>query len=734
MQRSQAFGEVFMTDKTAAASESTIDKLIDIRGRFRSLLLQNPNYFGNLEQSQLKAILPIQSNTAFEEIGCVGYQPQTNRLEATVYVKQAGGYGGGLCGPGSYEYVRFYASWNNGTSWTDLGLSSVNVWDIPDTSGKRRLEYAVTRRHDFSRRPCFAPQIVLIRAILSWNVVPPPNTPKHIPVWGEVHNTRILIEPRRYWLVKELFDTAGLQIKPELAAILDENAQIPVAAKALPAQAHQLQAASDVPLRRLAHAQLSALQDSPFLPTHLEAAVGSNLQAAGLNFKGLDLAALFGPGDGNTSYEQLESVGYDPVQDNLVGIIRVKQSSGYSGGPCSNGSLENVTFWADLNNNGTFETCLGTASVRVYDVTIPEGGLEYAVHLPANLLRHRIPCQEGARIIPIRAILSWTTAIPCATPNATPHWGNREETLVHVLPGRRVGDDELQPVFSSAGGIPVGNIDGNGFAQNAVAVTTGSYFNNAPFGGRINLAGKIINGSSGTRYRVMIRKHNVGAFAPLNLDPNGFPQTVVTWPGPVTTTATVHVGPDGYYGYQDYSANHYVEGNILAVWQTGAGEHGSAYDLRIDIKDPGNPLVDIKSNVVTVEVDNEAPVLNLEFTSLAGDCAHFDEDAVFQGKFSVLDPHFGGFSFQILPNGPAHGVLPTPPSGASIYLAGGIADPGIVTTFELNTAGVPPSPGMDPCGYALVLHASDRTNVNSGAHNNNSSDSIGFCLGSPPEG
>jgi hypothetical protein len=719
-----------MTDKRTSASESTIDKLIDIRGRYRSLLLQNPNYFGTLEQSKLKAVLPIQSNTAFEEIGCVGYQPQTNRLEATVYIKQAGGYGGGLCGQGSHEYVRFYASWDNGASWTDLGLSSVNVWDIPDTSGKRRLEYAVSRHHDFQRRPCYIQQIVLIRAILSWNVVPPPNTPKHIPVWGEVHNTRILIEPRRYWLLKELFETAGFQIKPELAALLDQNAQVPVAAKALPtAQAGQLEAASDVPLRRLAHAQLANLQDSPLLlATDLQAAVGPHFQAAGLSFKNLDLAALLGPGDGNTSYEQLESVGYDPLGDNLVGIIRVKKSSGYSGGPCSNGSLEHVTFWADLNNNGTFETCLGTASVRVYDVAIPEGGLEYAVHLPADLLRHRIPCQEGARIIPIRAILSWTTAIPCATPNATPHWGNREETFVHVLPGRRIEGDELQPVFSSAGGIPVGNINGNGFAQNAVAVTTGNYFNNAPFGGRINLAGKIINGSAGTRYRVMIRKHNVGAFAPLNLDPNGFPQTVVTWPGPVTTTITVHAGADGYYGYQDLSANHYVEGNILAVWQTGAGEHGSAYDLRIDIKDPGNPLVDIKSNVVTVEVDNQAPVLNLGFTTLAGDCAHFNDGAVFEGVFSVSDPHFGGFSFQILPSGPAHGVVPTPPSGASTFLGGGIPDPGVSTTFELNTA------GMDPCGYALVLHASDRTNVNSGAGNNSSQDSIGFCLGSPPEG
>ena len=302
---------------------------------------------------------------------------------------------------------------------------------------------------------------------------------------------------------------------------------------------------------------------------------------------------------------------------------------------------------------------------------VPREGLEFAVHLPADLIRERIPCKSGARVIKIRAILSWATKVPCATPNATPTWGNRLETYVHVKPGKIV-DGELDPLLSSVGGIPVGDIDGNGFAQNAVAVTTGAYFNQAPFGGRINLAGKIVNGTAATRYRVMIRLHGVGVFLPLNLEPNGLPQTIVT-PGPVTTNTTAHAGGDGYYGYQDIGATHYVEGNILAVWQTGPGEHGKTYDLRIDVQDPGNPLLDIKSNVVTVEIDNQAPVLDLAFTTLAGDCAHFGEASVFQGTYSVSDPHFGGFSFGIMPTGPAAGVLPTPPSGASIYLGGGIA-------------------------------------------------------------
>lgn len=718
-----------MAREKATKAQNDIEKLSGMRGRFRALILQNPNYFGNVEQSPFKAVFPLQGNTTYEELGCVGYQPQTERIEAVVYVNQPSGYGGGLCGPGTPEYVRFYASFNNGTSWTDLGLSSFTAWDVPEgTQGRRRLEYAVTRRYDFRRRICLFPQIVLIRAILSWNAVPPPATPNHIPVWGDVHNTRILIEPRRFWFVGDILEAADIKFKPELADIIDAKAEVAVKPKALSLNAlAKLYKGQDVPVKRFAHAQLAALQQSPGLTAALMApGKGNFLEQIGIDIDNIDFDDLFDVGDGNVSFEELECIGYDPNDDSLVGVIRLKRPSGFSGGPCTDGSREYVTFWADLNGNGIYETCIGTASVRVYDINaIPREGLEYAVHLPADLLRHRLPCQEGPRIIPIRAILSWAVPIPCATPNATPTWGNRLETRVHVRPGRRI--DGLEPLLSSVGGIPVDDIDGDGFAQNAVAVTTGAYFNEAPFGGRINLAGKIINGTAATRYRVMIRAHGVGSFLPLNLEPNGFPQTIVT-PGPVTTNTTAHAGGDGYYGYEDYSSSHYVEGNILAVWQTGPGDHGNAYDLRIDIKDPGNPLVDIKSNVVVVEVDNQAPVLTLDFTSLPGDCAHFGEGAVFTGAFSVTDPHFGGFSFSILPPGPANGVLPTPASGSSVHLGGAIPDPGVSTTFSLDTN------GMDPCGYALVLHASDRTNVNSGQTHNSSQDSVGFCLGSPPQG
>ena len=109
------------------------------RAQFKTLLLGNPNFFGNLKESKFKAQISIQQDTFYEEIGCVGYQPQANRLEAVIFIKQPSGYGGNVCSSGSQEFVRFYVSFDNGATWTDLGLRSFTAYDIPGTSESRRL-------------------------------------------------------------------------------------------------------------------------------------------------------------------------------------------------------------------------------------------------------------------------------------------------------------------------------------------------------------------------------------------------------------------------------------------------------------------------------------------------------------------------------------------------------------------------------------------------------------------
>src|SRR5258705_8718177 len=101
-------------DKTAVAPAIKVEPE---RAQFKALILQNPNYSGNLKASAFKAAKSIVSNTTYEELKCVGLQPQLNRLEAVVWVKQTAGYSGGICSSGSTEYVRFWLSYDNGATW-----------------------------------------------------------------------------------------------------------------------------------------------------------------------------------------------------------------------------------------------------------------------------------------------------------------------------------------------------------------------------------------------------------------------------------------------------------------------------------------------------------------------------------------------------------------------------------------------------------------------------------------
>lgn len=712
--------------KKAGAGERNAPaaEILQLRRNFRTLILSNPNYFGNLEKSAFKAAQSIQSNTTFEEIGCVGYHPQLERLHAVVYVKQTSGYGGPVCSKGTQEYIRFYLSFDNGTTWQDQGLASFTAFDIPEN--KDRLEYAVTRRIDPRRRFCFQHNILLARAILSWNVVPPPNTPNFKPVWGEVHDTRIAVDGIKLFPLKDLFKAANVKIADSLEQVLDLES--PIEAKSPKTlTATELAAAyrgTEVEPHRFAYAELhQAIAKADHVEMLMAKDYKSPLLDLGIDFN--KIGDLLFPKDGSVFYEELECIGYDTGQDALVGVIRVKKPNGYSGNPCTAGSLEYVTFWADLNGNGTFETCLGTTSVRVHDFNdMPKEGLEYSVSLKVDLSKYRKPCTNGAKLLRIRAILSWQVAPPCANPDYVPTWGNREETIIHILPGTII--DGKFPILSSVGDIAVSDINGSGFAT-GIGIETGFVAQSSPFGGMINLCGKIVNGTAASKYRVLVKPHGAPdtSYVPLTNEPTGLKLTLVTFPPLIINpNHIVHADALGYYSYEDYASDHFIDGSVLMRWFTGAMEDGKKFDLRLDLSVDGNPANDIHGNIVTVHVDNKAPDVDLTIDlGVGGECADFALGTTFTGTFKAVDIHFHSFSFQVLPTGPASGVLPTPSSGMSVFAGGMIADPGVASgTYTLNTT------GMKPCGYALVLHVSDRTNVNSGTARHHSTDSVGFCL------
>ena len=172
------------------------------RSRFKSLLLQNPNYFGNLALSPFKPIKVIKGNTSFEEMVCVGLNPPYDRLEAVLRVKQNAGYGGDICS-GSSEYVRFYVDVFDNGVWHDVGVASVKVYDLP---GDKPVCYAVPRDFSSFRKFCLFENIIKVRAILQWNVPPPANTPGYVPVWGNVVDVQVQVHPRKFLPWGELLE------------------------------------------------------------------------------------------------------------------------------------------------------------------------------------------------------------------------------------------------------------------------------------------------------------------------------------------------------------------------------------------------------------------------------------------------------------------------------------------------------------------------------------------------
>ncbi len=703
-----------------------------LRQQFRSLVLGNPNYFGNLEKSSFKPVTKIISNKTYEDIGCVGYHPDFERLHAVIYVNQTSGYGGNVCTDGTQEYVRFYLSFDGGASWKDYGLASFTAYDVPEN--KRRLEYAVTRKIDPPRKFCFQNNQVLVRAILSWNVIPPEDQPNFQPVWGDIHNTHIQIDPFKLIVVDDLLQAAEVKLPEKVTAAIDltQAIQSKPEALSLPELA-DLYANTEVEPKRFAFTELNAMLEKPSLSKNLMSD-SFNTLLPGVDIDLSDILGTLVPTDGSTFYEELECVGYDPRNSTLVGILRIKRPNGYSGGPCTKGSREYVTFWGDFNNNGTFETCLGTTFVDVHDFDkMPKQGLEYSVFLKVDLEKFQQSCQEGARLVPIRAIMSWQVPPPCANPNYVPVWGNREQTVIHLYPGDIVQGN--MPILSSVGDMAVSDINASGYA-NGVGIETGFVAEQSPFGGKINLSGKIVGGNAASKYRIVIKPHGApdGDYVPLDNEPTGLKLTLVTFSGGVLTinpNHVVHADGDGYYPYEDYSADHFVDGNILMTWFTGAVEDGMQFDLRVDLSVDGNPLHDIHGNAVTVTVDNSRPDVDLDIDLGVGvDCAEFNLGAVFNGNFSATDVqgHFWRHWFVIRPSGPASGVSPVSipaafPANEAVSAGGTIADTGVVGgTYTLDTT------GMQPCGYSLTLYADNRTNVNSGVNRHRNETSVGFCV------
>jgi hypothetical protein len=672
------------------------------RTQFKQLLLAN--HFSELGKAEHPG--PPKGNTSYEELVCIGYQPQLKRLDAVVHLKQAGGYSGGICSAGSQEYVKFFASTDGGATWTELGTAAFTARDVP---GTKPLEFDVTLPVDLHEMCCKDENVVLIRGILSWQVAPGDfDDPV---VWGNGLDVHIQVAPKQLGTLLEWITCHGLQIEdaPNLQQVVELGDPQELSAIEL----HKLYKASKVPQHRYLFSHVAQLLDDPVALTQMVKTPGAAL-VPGISDE-IDLGpiiSIFLDPQGNQTFEQLGCVGLNASRNELVATIDIKRPTGYSGNLCSKGSKEHVAFWADW---GTGYEYVGTTAVDVHDIaSIPGDGLRYSAVMPfPQALTRRRPCTKGPVTPRIRAVLSWAIPPSDTNPFAVPHWGGHLETHVLLTPGV---PSKAGPMLESIGSMAVSKIsDATGLANGASEL--GFLASQRPFGGSLKFTGHVVNpvgsyGGSGYQYRILISKDAGTSFTPM-LDPFDITKTYIG--STVQTPMTQTPDPAGWCPYiTDIAAGFDVVENVLG-YSTTSG-NGQVW-IAMEARDGGGAL-GVRTPWELVQLDNEAPVADIQITSGGGSCGDFQPGDLISGSYSASDNEsLSGVSIAVEMAMPGSSLTKTP-LAVSVDAESG--------TWELQTL-----PTTTPCGYIVRVNVADRAIVNSSNSTWWGTDVTGFCLRPP---
>ncbi len=462
----------------------------------------------------------------------------------------------------------------------------------------------------------------------------------------------------------------------------------------------------------------------PFPPVGPPFTLGLEAVLADLKIDLSEFLELVATTDGNTTYEELGCVGYDPVQDALNGVFTVKRSSGYSGGPCTDGSTEYVAFWVDWGSGWDY---VGTTSTTVYDEDVPDEGLQFAVYHPVGSYPHRRHCTDGPVQPQVRAILSWQQPPPPGNPDWVPTWGNREEGDVELPKGAVT---PLMPVLESVSGYAVCQIH---------PVTGLTHSHDRPFGATLGIAG-FIPGAPDLALPPMayqVTAHQLdgsGAVISSEVLDDDFTTYVTESTGggsPVQYPVLQQADAAGWFTYladpnPSGSGWRQVLGNLLYPWNSAP--RTGRWQIELRAKDAGG--MEYAAQVVTctdgstrqqarVRLDQAKPGVDLQILTYqlpgdpeipAGSCMKFPVGAILSGSFSATDQHFDHVSFSV--EGAPFGD-PTPSGDPRWTITGATAYPAASTngtsgTWSFNTE------GMQACGYVMRLVARDRTVNGSG--------------------
>ncbi|MEO6315150.1 MAG: hypothetical protein ABIU63_18100 [Chitinophagaceae bacterium] len=684
---------------------------ISLRSTFKVLQLSNENYFGNLKESKLKPVALIAGNVFYEELKCVSYNPSTRVLNAAVSVKQGGGYSGGPCTNGSFEYVRFYVDYLRNGVWIDEGLASANVHDL---SLQENLCYNVQLKIDPKKMTCCDDDAVLprVKAILSWNAAPPANTPGWMPVWGNTMETNIQVAPRKsLWCLIKKGIVLDEIVKKQLIENIDKLQIVlpelpPEPATAFNPQYFKKLYKNEVEDTRIVLKHISDLSNFSAVSSF-----AGKIAAESFNWE--DILAKLKLLQFNTDYEEVKCVALNRELNSIHASVVVKKPNGYSGNLCTAGSKEYVAFYMDF---GAGYQYMGLSSVGVHDISsIPRDGLWYNVALPVNLQPHQKAwCTAGKA--KVKAILSWNVAPPANNPNYVAAYGDWEECTVEIksLPGGVIPGNSTV-ILEKVGGMVVDDIDnGTGLATTSLA---GSLIGaqDSPFYGTMELIGNIFFALPSMKYRFLVTKPG-GIELPLTDT-----QIITTDTLGTFVDHTFNPGADGWITYLQTGITNIVGGLLGRYSAIAAGEHV----IRIQATDIFNNIYNDPNGAVTIFVDALAPDVQLHIDpSIGGDCADFTTGTDITGTYTMLDAHAGAFSIAVTPNNGA--VVDVDGTGNNgLSYSAGLPNAGKSGTFVIHTAGVP------KCGYNVRIDAHDRTIVSShsiGLYNN---DIQGFCLRNP---
>jgi hypothetical protein len=701
----------------ATSDAADLLDILDNRNKFLQVLTQDPAKLSMKTAEAVFGFIPKPFNTSYEAIGCVGFNPQQEELTATISIKRAQGYSGVLCSKGSYEYVRFYLDYGDGT-WNDMGFTGVNVHDIPDTKDcdkklEKPISYTLRLKINPRHFTCRKANLPKVRAVLCWNAIPPANDPNctsSFPyLWADKKDVRVQIRPLMILNPHFGLESVGPLLEK---AILNPFISINSLADFVPGGKEKLLSVKDeLEAPKMEIAELAKFYKDQKLDVESHR-VGVKLLAesidtpdvekiklneslfskAGLVWK--DSLAKLQLLQYNTSYEQIFCAGLDYHNEALVGTLQIKRPGGYGGDLCHRGSKEYVTFWIQSDGDCQWKQ-IGTASVDVHDLLgeYPKEGISYSVILPVDLSAYRKKCDTPV-VLKLRAVLSWNTPASGFKPS---YWGNVLDSYIQIRPGKPW--DGKNPQLFTVGGVSVDNIDGVSGLTKAgakIEINQTNTYTGSPFGGII-VVQALCSPFVGTKYRIRVNNLNTSAEYFVNNDLHllGFNGSGMTHP----TVSAVN----NCYEYQDFSNN---INSVVALWSPGTNDR-----LRITIENMAADGVTVTGSASQViQMDSIVPYVNLVIDD-GGDCSHYTKGSKITGSFTVNDAWL--LNYQV-----------SSPFG-TVVGTGGIAPSGTTNgsgTFEIQTL-----PTSNPCGY-VALTAYEKTIYNSVTTGNYSHTSRIICL------